>query len=158
MNIEALSKELKRDEGYSDVAYKDSEGHLTIGYGTKITKIDEGLAEVMLIYMIKQKVVDLENRRPIVKNFPQEVQLVLGNLAYQLGVTGLLKFVNMWDALYIGDYSNAAKELIDSKLFRQMHEADMRDGIDSVNRTERLAIRLEKLSTESISKKISKKL
>ena len=48
-----------------------------------------------------------------------EVRLVLINLTFQMGSTGLSKFKNMLSAMEAGDFDLAASEMIDSKWFKQ---------------------------------------
>ncbi|MDA3909508.1 MAG: hypothetical protein PF437_10515 [Sulfurimonas sp.] len=63
----------------------------------------------------------------------------IAEMAYQMGLSGLLKFRKTWKYLEEHEFEKAAVEMLDSKWYRQMHEADMRDGKDSVNRAERLS-------------------
>lgn len=51
---------------------------------------------------------------------PQSVQFLLIDLAFNLGETGLSKFVKFRAAMDAFNYHNAAKELIDSIWYRQV--------------------------------------
>ena len=50
---------------------------------------------------------------------PERVQRVVVNLAFQLGQSRLGKFVRFQAALEQGDWRGAARELEDSRLYRQ---------------------------------------
>ena len=50
---------------------------------------------------------------------PQEVQAVVLNMCYQLGVTGVSKFRKAISALQEGDWQEAADEMLDSLWARQ---------------------------------------
>jgi len=125
--------DLKREEGFSSTPYEDTNGFLTVGYGTKIDKISYGLAECMLEYMLNEKREELLKRRPIMEMMPDEVQNILFQMAYQMGVEGLLGFKYMWKALALGDYEEASDEMLDSKWAKH----------DSPSRAKRLAERMK---------------
>jgi lysozyme len=65
-------------------------------------------------------------------NWPEEVQLVMVNMAFNLGATRLSKFMNMKNMLSQGKWKEAAAEGRDSLWYRQV-----------TNRAERLMTRLE---------------
>ena len=112
---------LKRDEGFVAKPYKDSEGLLTIGYGTLIedgiTKEEAGL---LLRHRLENTMQELESRKPRVRNLPAPLQSALAQMAYNLGVPRLLKFKMMWAALEQGDYALAADEALDSRWATQV--------------------------------------
>ena len=117
----ALLADLKRDEGFRARPYRDSEGLLTIGYGTLIeTGITEAEAETLLASRLGDIVGELERRRPLGREVPAPVARALCNMAYNLGVPRLLGFQRMWAALAAGDYERAADEALDSKWARQV--------------------------------------
>jgi lysozyme len=61
----------------------------------------------------------LVSKIPWVLDQPETVQRALGNMAYQMGVNGVLNFAKMIAALKVGDRALAAKEAEDSTWFRQ---------------------------------------
>lgn len=99
--------------------------------------------------LLKSRVLDalyeLQRSAKCFAGLPQIAKEVLLNMAYNMGVPRLMGFTKMWDALQIWDFTEATNQMVDSKWFRQMHDADMQDGIDSVTRPERLASRMETL-------------
>ena len=69
--------------------------------------------------MFQKKIDHLLSEKPIVLTLTQSRQEVLFNMAYQLGVNGLLKFKNMWSAIEARDYNKAADEMLDSRWYTQ---------------------------------------
>ncbi|MCV6587566.1 MAG: hypothetical protein OIF57_00865 [Marinobacterium sp.] len=57
---------------------------------------------------------------PIFTRLDAARQLVLANMAYNLGVPRLKGFRKMWRALEQGDYKLAAAEMLDSRWARQV--------------------------------------
>ena len=84
---------LKRFEGFSAKAYRDSEGLLTIGYGTLIEYgISREEAELLLVHRLKKSIRELQRRKPFVVTLPLSVRRGLRRMAYNLGVPRLMKF------------------------------------------------------------------
>ena len=117
----ALLADLKRDEGFRARPYRDSEGLLTIGYGTLIEAgISAAEAETLLASRLSDILAELDRRWPLAREVPAPVARGLCNMAYNLGVPRLLGFERMWAALAAGDYERAADEALDSKWARQV--------------------------------------
>ena len=119
-----LIEQLKRDEGLRLQAYRDHLGYLTIGYGRLIDEqkgggITEAEAEYLLSNDIKRTVSDLERRYDGWDSLPEKCQHALINMAFQLGVNGLLAFKNMQAALLEKDYKRAALEALNSRWAKQ---------------------------------------
>lgn len=86
---------------------------LTFGYGfTFLTKEE---ADAVLEIRVKKVIKELEKNEPFLNKLPIEKQEILVEMAYQIGVSGVLKFQNMWIALKKFDYESAADEMLDSK-------------------------------------------
>jgi len=122
--IDDLIKDLKRDEGWRPSAYKDSLGFLTIGYGFLIDDRKGGelpvdVAEHWLAYAVTRRWNALVSKIPWILEQPEDVQRAIGNMSYQLGVDGVLKFQHMLEALQDGDRARAADEALDSKWHTQ---------------------------------------
>lgn len=116
--IDDLVKSTKRHEDFVDHVYKDSKGIDTLGYGTKmpITK-EEG--ELLLNYRLQKKIKELQDAKPFIVELPDKVQNVLYEMAYQIGVEGLLKFHNTLKYAEEWDFKNMSKEMLDSKWARE---------------------------------------
>ena len=118
---------LKRHEGVRLKAYKDHLGHPTIGYGHKILPgedFSKGITAQQASTMLTNDAMDayrsalqLMNQRGVKRN--ETLMRVLPNMVFQMGKRGVSKFNKMWDALAVGDYNEAAKEMLDSTWAKQ---------------------------------------
>ena len=116
-----LLNRIKEHEGFRSRVYKCTEGYDTIGYGFAIKDLylSEGISELIL----KEKVTNLRLR--IEKKFdwfnevPREVQEVLLEMSYQMGVSGVSKFKNALKHMRNGDWIKAADEMLLSRWYKQ---------------------------------------
>lgn len=129
-----LIKNLKKFEGFKGNPYVDSRGYLTVGIGTKLP-LDEEEAEFLLKHRLKKTVNELNVLKLNDLDIKEEAKIILYDMAYNLGVRGLLKFKKMWKALENKDYLEASKEMQDSKWFKQVGR-----------RSKELVSKMEKLS------------
>ena len=118
--IDELLTDLKRDEGWVPHVYQDHLGYWTIGYGFLVDSRKKGslpkkIAEDWLIYAATKRWNDVCAREPWLLDQPEHIQRALANMAYQLGVDGLLKFKKMLRAIKDRDYRWARIEALDSK-------------------------------------------
>jgi lysozyme len=125
--IPQLISDLKSDEGWRPYAYKDSEGLLTIGYGflvdpAKGVGLPRHIGDMWLTHAVQERASELFDRIPWLEDQPEEVQRALCNMAYQLGVYGVLKFRKMLYALEHGDRAEAAIHALDSLWAKQTPE------------------------------------
>lgn len=109
-----LLESIKKHEGFRGDVYKDSLGLDTIGYGT-LLPLSKYEASLLLEHRLNAKIEELKQKEPFIKELPQEVQDIVIEMAYQLGVNGVLNFKKMWKALKKGNYKEAAKEGLDSR-------------------------------------------
>ena len=120
-----LARQLRRDEGVVEHAYIDSEGWTTIGVGRLIDKRKGGRLrddeiEYLLQNDITEKPEELLRRAPWVARLDEARQGVLINMAFNLGVSGLLGFRKTLALIEAGDYTKASVEMLDSKWARQV--------------------------------------
>lgn len=113
----SLIEKIKESEGFNGMAYEDTEGYLTIGYGTKLP-LSEDEAELLLNYRLDGFKKELHVKLPHL-DIPPEAWEVVYEMAYQLGVPGFLKFKNMITALVGNNYKLAADEGMDSLWAKQ---------------------------------------
>ena len=113
-----LINSIKEHEGFVSDVYKDSLGFDTVGYGTKMPLSKEE-AELILKHRLNDKINKIIEKKPIILTLPQDKQFVLFEMAYQLGVGGLLKFKKMWKAIKEKDYTEASIEMLDSRWANQ---------------------------------------
>jgi len=122
MNGSMLEQQLKRQEGVSLKPYKCTGDKLTIGYGRNLE--DRGITAVEAQMMLQTDIAYLFSvlpKRIKCFNYLEKARAdVLVNMAFNLGVNGLLKFEKMLVAVEAGDYCTAAKEMLDSKWAKQV--------------------------------------
>lgn len=107
---------LKKHEGFRKRMYKDSVGVPTIGYGFNLETIElpKPVAELWLAFEIDKKQKQLE-RFHWYNTLDAVRQDVILDMAYNLGIDGLLEFKKMIKALENEQYDEAADEMLDSR-------------------------------------------
>jgi len=125
MDLLQLELELVRDEGEVLHAYQDTEGLWTIGVGQLIDHrkgggISKAASRFMLDERITQIATDLDREIPWWRQLSDARQRVLANMAYNLGVMGLLGFHNTLASVKSGYYDVAATQMLESKWGRQV--------------------------------------
>jgi len=121
IDIEKLMNELKVDECFRDKVYTCSAGKLTIGYGWNLedNELPERIAEMMLSYAIGDKLQSLE-RLSWWCELNDARKRAIVNMAFNIGVAGVLKFKKMIAAIERKDFTQAALEMDDSKWSKQV--------------------------------------
>lgn len=130
----SLLENIKAHEGFRDHIYKDSLGKATIGYGFLVAALSpdelklnggkvEPISKEVAEKILNLKVAKLQKRvfqcLPWLQSKPQNVQDTLIEMAYQLGLAGLMGFHHTLSCIEAGDYAQAAKNLRASLLYRQ---------------------------------------
>ena len=138
-----LIEKLIVSEGLRLQVYKDTLGIDTIGIGRNledrgITKeeLDDldiptighvyeyGITEADAVYLATNDVQIVEEElvraHPCVDRLDSVRQLILIDMAFNMGVPRLCKFKKMWAAIECGDYPTAAKEMLDSRWAKQV--------------------------------------
>ena len=127
MNRNILIDQLKRDEGLKLRPYLCTAGKLTIGHGRNLE--DNGISREEAEQMLQNDIDDVVAELGAIRQFnylDPIRQTVLANMAYNLGVPTLKKFRNMLANISLGDYNEAAKEMLDSKWARQVGDRAIR--------------------------------
>ena len=116
-----LIEKIKHHEGFVDHVYKCTEGFDTIGYGFAVKDLEmpEHIAEELLIIKLENLQNNANSRFKWLEDMPQQVQEVVINMCYQLGVNGVSKFRKAISAMQEGDWEEAANEMLDSLWARQ---------------------------------------
>ncbi len=129
MNRAKLRQQLIHHEGLRLKPYRDSRGILTIGVGHNMEAypvekilnrtvgpqgITEAEAMKILDFDIDRVIRDVENNISAYKRESEPRQHVLLDMAFNLGINGLLRFQYMLAALERRDYKRAADEMINS--------------------------------------------
>jgi len=130
-------------EGLVLTVYQDSLGIDTIGIGRNLEDrgiskeeldymdipsmgvvYEHGITEADARYLAENDVQIVEEElvraHPCVDKLDSVRQLVLMDMAFNMGVPRLLKFKNMWNAIHNEDFPNAAKEMLDSRWANQV--------------------------------------
>ena len=131
----SVIEDLKRHEGFMAKPYRDTEGHLTIGYGINLDAgISKEEAQMILAHRVRKIQFDLISRLPYWNRLSPARQDVLINMAYNLGVDGLMKFKVTLSMVEAGRYAEASKQMLQSKWAKQVGKraielaAMMREG------------------------------
>lgn len=112
-----LKEMIKRHEGFRAKPYLDTLGIPTFGYGFTYIRRDE--AECILENRINYILKALHRVLPFFDDLDEARQIALADMAYQLGIGGLLKFRKMLKALEAGQYETAYREALNSRWARQ---------------------------------------
>ena len=113
----SIIEDLKQEEGFSSVVYKCTEGFDTCGYGTRLP-ITKEEATLLLEYRLNKTISAVKSSLYHL-NIRDEAWDILYNMAYQIGLGGLLKFKRMIVALENQDYYNASIEMKSSLWAKQ---------------------------------------
>lgn len=122
-----LTKQLRRDEGEVLHVYNDSLGYATIGVGRLIDKRKGGgitpeESAYLLSNDIDKREAELLRRAPWMANLDPVRFGALLNMAFQMGVDGLLGFKNTLAMVRVGDYDGAAVGMLASTWAKQTPE------------------------------------
>ena len=117
----SLIDEIKVHEGFRDKVYKCSEGFDTIGYGFAIKDLvlDEDIADLILQRKLEDLQESIKRKFDWFKESPDEVQDVVSNMCYQIGLSGFSKFKKTIYYLETEQYEEASEEMLDSLWARQ---------------------------------------
>ena len=119
-----LKIELTRDEGLRLKPYRDTVGKLTIGIGRNLDDVGISQDEAMhlLDNDIARTTAALDKAIPWWRSLNDVRQRVVVNMAFNLGVAGLLGFKNTLAAMKAGRYADAAGGMLASKWATQVGE------------------------------------
>ena len=155
-----LLKQLMKSEGLRLEVYQDTLGIDTIGVGRNLedrgikkeeldaleipnieTVYQHGITESDAMFLLENDVQIVEEEllkaHPCIAELDAVRQLVLVDMAFNMGVPRLCKFKKMWAGVHEGDFRTAAKEMLDSrwaiqvksrshKLAHAMHHGDFK--------------------------------
>ena len=115
-----LKTQLRREEGAESCAYQDSLGYWTIGVGRLIdSRKGGGLSndeiDLLLDNDIKRNYEAVLKALPWVDKLSDARQAVLIEMAFQMGLKGLLQFQRMLGSVEDGQYVEAAAEMVKSR-------------------------------------------
>ena len=156
MNGDLLLSDLIRDEGLRLSPYRDTKNYLTTGIGRCLdtnpltpeevafvghdgrrAPITEAQARYLCAHDIQRVSLRMTRNLSWWSQQPEAIQRVLVNMAFNLGVPGLMTFQNTLAAIRDGRYADAAKGMRSSLWARQVKD-----------RAERLARMVESCEKE----------
>ena len=132
MNIDKLREEIEYDEGSVGKIYLDHLGLPTFGIGHLVLESDPEYNWEVGTLVSEDRCIDAFNSD--VKNvlsdciklysdfddLPEEVQLIIANMMFNMGRPRLSKFKGMKRGVDAKDWNAAADEMVDSKWYRQV--------------------------------------
>jgi len=146
MDLEVLRKQIEADEGCKYEIYLDHLGLPTFGIGHLVTESDEEYNRPVGTSITTDRVAecfnkdvgtvleDCERLYPDFDSLPEEVQLIIANMMFNMGYPRLSKFKGMKAGVNARDWQQAADEMVDSKWYHQV-----------TNRAERLVSRMREV-------------
>ena len=130
--LDGLIERLKISEGFRDRVYKDTLGIDTIGFGFAIKDLvlSEEISEIILKEKVEALIVRIKNKFDWFDEMPPEIQSVVTECCYELGVNGFSKFKKTIAHLKEKEFKPAADEMLDSRWAKQTpNRANMLAGI-----------------------------
>jgi lysozyme len=119
-----LRQLLVNHESFKQFPYTDSTGNLTVGIGRNL--ITRGISNTEAFYLLDDDIMyfsdKLNHFMPFFHTMNENRQIALIDMAFNLGIQGILNFTNMILALESHDYERAAREMLDSKWADQVGE------------------------------------
>ena len=150
MNLDKLREDLAEDEGCKYEIYLDHLGLPTFGIGHLITKDDPEYGKDVGTVVEQSRVqsafnldiaVTIEDCHRLYKDFddlPEEAQLIIANMMFNLGYPRLSKFKGMKAGVDARSWSSAADEMVDSRWYTQVP-----------NRARRLVDRMRQIENDA---------
>ena len=143
MDINKLREEIEYDEGSVNKIYLDHLGLATFGIGHLVTEWDEEYGFEVGTDVSEDRCIEAFNRdiktvlsdcNKLYSDFdelPEEVQLIIANMMFNMGRPRLSKFKGMKRGVDAKDWNAAADEMVDSNWHKQV-----------TKRAERLVVRM----------------
>jgi len=147
IDIDQLREQLIIDEGQVNEIYKDHLGYPTFGIGHLILESDPEYGQADDTPVTEERVTEafqsdceivLKDCNILYSDFdelPEEVQLIIANMMFNMGRPRLSKFKGMKRGVDARDWNQAADEMVDSGWYKQV-----------TNRAERLVKRMRALA------------
>ena len=141
-----LREELANDEGCKYEVYLDHLGYPTFGIGHLITdddpecgtsvgtEVSSDRVQEAFDFDVESVLSDCERLYVQFEHLPEEVQLIVANMMFNMGYTRLSKFKGMKRGVDSRNWEAAADEMVDSKWYKQV-----------TNRADRLVTRMRNI-------------
>lgn len=149
MDRDAITALVEKHEGRRPTAYYDSKGKLTIGVGFNLddpiakqtiesfgwnyddlrngVALSDAQIDELLDHSINVAINTAQALFPSFDFLPDNVQAVLADMSFNMGSTKLSKFIELRKAIAARDFNLAAKEMIDSLWYSEVHSRGIED-------------------------------
>jgi len=122
VDMRSLTEQLILHEGLRQNPYYCTAGKLTIGVGRNLEAVGISKAEAM--FMLENDIIrvmaELDEHLSWWRDLSQTRRHVLVDMAFNLGVFGLMKFQNALKAMQEERFADAAVEMLDSRWAQQV--------------------------------------
>ena len=151
MDLNQLREALEIDEGVKYENYLDHLGWPTFGIGHLVREDDPEYGEPVGTPVSEERVAEcfesdigitIEDCEKLYEDFydlPDEAQLIIANMCFNLGYPRLSKFKGMKAGVDTRDWEKAADEMVDSRWYKQV-----------TNRADRLVERMRAITVSEI--------
>ena len=129
MDMDRLLESVKKHEGYRNKVYLDTLGKRTVGVGhlcvEDFWEDDKEYEEKFLMTILEHDLqTAIKGAIELMENhgcadIDEQAEEILIEMVFQLGMTGVSKFKNMWKALAELNYVGASYEMLDSRWAKQ---------------------------------------
>ena len=129
MDMDRLLESVKKHEGYRNKVYLDTLGKRTVGVGhlcvEDFWEDDKEYDEKFLMEILQKDLQQaIRGARSLMEehggaDIDEKAEELLIEMVFQLGMTGVSKFKNMWKALAEKNYIGASYEMLDSRWAKQ---------------------------------------
>ena len=132
INMGKLLASVKKHEGYRNKVYLDTLGKRTVGVGhlcvEDFWEDDKEYEEKFLMTILEHDLQSaIKGAEDLIDNCPSggkanisdDAKIIIIEMVFQLGKSGVSKFRNMWKALAEKNYIGASFEMLDSRWAKQ---------------------------------------
>ena len=129
MDMDRLLESVKKHEGYRNKVYLDTLGKRTVGVGhlcvEDFWEDDKEYEEKFLMTILEHDLqTAIKGAKELMEDhgcadINEKAEELLIEMVFQLGMTGVSKFKNMWKALAELNYVGASYEMLDSRWAKQ---------------------------------------
>lgn len=115
--LKLLWENIKKNEGYKPMVYKDHLGFDTIGVGFKVSELhlDEDVCDIIGVRKLNKINGELVATFSWFPEMPQIIRMIMIECSYQMGVKGWSKFKKANKHLSERNWVKASEEMLDSK-------------------------------------------
>ncbi len=120
----SLESQLIRDEGLRLLPYVDTTGNITIGVGRNLTR--NGITQKEAMILLEDDINTIKSlatrQWPWISTLSEPRKAVLFNMAFNMGVGGLITFIHFLDYVKEGMYDKASQAMLQSLWAKQVGE------------------------------------